>query len=484
MKRMTSLLLFTSLAVGCGQKSNSQTADQAKPEASVATAASSASPSDSAAASASSEVAQPGKQKVTYEQLIKAAEQLVEKKDRQNALRVLTAAINGQPTRSEAYVKRAALLVDAQLHQQAISDMSSAIGIDSDNSRLRNTRGYFYLLIKDYAAAEKDFNKAIDLQQDYPQAYNNRGLVFIGQNQYIKALNDFQTAIKLKPDYVDALNNLGFVFLQMEDPDYEKAIANFTKVLELDESYMNALSNRGRAHLKIGQQDAAIADFSRAIELQPGNDQYYLHRSEAYRAAGQEELAKADLSHVVWSQRLAEINRRIKNNPKNVDLWILRGRHLLEEEQISSAEKSFNNALALEPKNMVALTERVKLHVAQSQIDEAVALCTKSLEAHDSTEVRSLRGDAYLKLGKFDEAITDYEAARRFDSRVVQAYRQRAEARTSAGETEMAQADKERAEILEKRLTDQASGEESAKPRAFVPVSFEQTAAEQEKTVE
>lgn len=467
MKRISSLLILTSLIVGCGGSGEPQQAhvsssqSEAKPDAQVA----------------QSQTNEPAQKVITYDQLLSAADELIQKRDAQNAVKVLTAAIKAKPTASAAYIKRAAILAESKLYKQAVADMNSAIAVDSENPKLRNTRGYFLLLLKQYSAAEADFNKAIDLDQNYPQVYNNRGLVFIGQDQYIKAMNDFQTAIKLNPDYIDALNNLGFVYLQMEDPDLPKAVDTFSKVLELDEKYLNALSNRGRAYLKLKQFEPAIADFSKAIEIQPGNDQYYLHRSEAYQEAGQEELSRKDVGHVVWSQNLSEINRRIANNPKNIHLWLARGVHLLEESDIERAETSFNNALALDGSNVTAVTERVKLHFSQKQFEEAVTLCTKTLEANESTTVRSLRGDALLQVGKLDEAIADFDACRRFDTRVVEAYRQRGAQRAAAGQTELAKADLEHATHLEVQLTKQTTADETVAPRAFVPVKFEETAS-------
>ncbi|QDT34570.1 tetratricopeptide repeat protein [Thalassoglobus polymorphus] len=477
MKRTISLFVLTSLIVGCGGSDAPKQVNspQKKPAATKANSQSQDSASPSTAKSP---------KRVTYSQILKASDELLKKRDAKNALILLTKAIQAKPNESTAYVKRAAILADAKLFKRAISDMNAAIAIDTENPKLRNTRGYFLLLLKEYDAAERDFNKAIDLDREYPQVYNNRGLVFIGQDQHIKALNDFQMAIKLNPEYVDAYNNLGFVYLQMEDPDYPKAIETFTKVLEIDSKYLNALSNRGRAYLKLEQFDAAIADFTTAIEIQPENDQYYLHRSEAYKAAGNEELSKKDLQHVVWTQRLNEINRRIANNSKNIDLWIARGRHMLLNDRIESAERSFDNAIALDGKNVIALTDRVKLHFSQGQFTEAADLCTKALEKNDSTEIRSLRGNAYLQAGKLDEAIADYEACRRFDSLVVEAYRKRAEQRAAAGNAELAKIDSDHATKLEQQLSSQSAAEEKpVPPRAFVPVNFEKEAAAEKPAV-
>lgn len=60
-----------------------------------------------------------------------------------------------------------------------------------------------------------------------------------------------------------------------------------------------------------------------------------------------------------------------------------------------------------------------------------------------------VRADANLELGRFDEAIADYEAAGAFGTDIGRAYRSRAEQREQAGDADGAAADRERAALLD-----------------------------------
>lgn len=459
MKRISLLIVLASLCNGCGKSGDAVShAESGQPAAVTASAA-----------STQPQAEQP---QVNYSHLLETAEEHVQKRDYTSAVRVLTQAISAHPGQPDAYVRRAALLAEAKQLPLAIKDLSSAIHLDPQSHKLRNTRGYFHLLLKQYEQAEKDFNAAIDRNREYPQAFNNRGLVFIALEKQVAAMNDFKLAIDLKPDYIDAHNNLGFVLMQLDEID--KAIESFTAAIKLDESYLNAWSNRGRAYLKQQRHEEAIADFTRAIEIQPDGLQYYLHRSEAYKSAGQEDQALEDLQFVAWSRELRLYNQRLAQSPKNADLWVARGQHLLAGDRRDEALESFNMAIKVNANHAPAYLARASLSVQRGEYQRAVEDCTKIIETRPLHEAYSVRGDAYFEQGRFDEAISDYESMRRFDSRVVEAYRRRGEQHRTSGDESLATADLEHALVLEKQLTEKVAREATA-PREMV---IERTAFE------
>jgi tetratricopeptide (TPR) repeat protein len=450
----TSWMLFASLLVaGCG-------AATPEPAASTSKEAPASTPIPS----------------VPYEKLLETAEKQVKDRNYNAALQTYSQAITAAPKRADAYLRRAGLLADAKLLAQAIADMTSAINLQPESPKHHNTRGYYLLLSQQYERAEADFNDAIGLDLNYPQPYNNRGLVSVSQGKYEEAIKDFDNALRINPKYTDALNNRGFAMFQLDR--LEEAVAAFTQALEVQPDYVNSISNRGRAFLKLNRPQEAVADFTRALELQPDQQQIYVLRSEAYRAAGQEPLAAKDLEMIDWLTTLTELNQRIARNPRDGEAWATRGRHLLQQERFEEAEKSLKNALALNPRDTQALLGRAFLAMHESDYAQVITDCTEALSQDDSYEVHALRGNAYFEQGDYDKAISDYEAARCFDERIVAAYRKRGEKLRAAGEASKADSDEETARLLEKRLTEAAVPLEQGTPRAMVieQVGFDRTA--------
>ncbi len=483
MKRWPLTIILAGSLAGCGGASSTPPASVASSAAENTSAQTAATEQEKVAAKPMP--AAPAMPARTYEELLKDADEQLQAKNPKLSVQLLTEAIKQDPKRSDAFVKRAAILAEAKLLNEAIADISKALAIDSQNPRLLNTRGYFLLVTQQHDRAIQDFGDAIGLDLNYPQPYNNRGLCYIAQGEFEEAVKDFDNALRAKSDYVDAFNNRGFALMQLNQD--ESALESFSKAIELNPKHINAVANRGRCYLKLQRGAEAVQDFTAAIEIQPESAAYHSARAEAWRLQGNAEKASEDTQFVEWLTAMDDVNKKVARNVRDADSWAERGRLLLKQNRTEDAERSLKNAIALQPKNAVALTGLALMKMQQKKFDEAVTACTTALEAERRFETYSLRGDAYLALEKFDEAIADYESARRFDRQVVDTYRQRAELRKKNGDEKNAQADLDFAAGLEKQLTDtEIVKQNKAAPRAMVieQVKHEEVAKEKVSAAE
>ncbi len=103
--------------------------------------------------------------------------------------------------------------------------------------------------------------------------------------------------------------------------------------------------------------------------------------------------------------------------------------------------------MKVEPDNVKTLVARAQYWFDRGDFQKTIGDCTAALKKQEqlegtwSYEPLSLRGDAWAKLGRLDEAIADYKAARRLDAGVAEAYLQRSELRRQQGDTAGADAD-------------------------------------------
>jgi tetratricopeptide (TPR) repeat protein len=431
-------------------------------------------------------------QRISPEQAVTMAQDLIKKQNIHDATLLLTEAIRANPNLVEAYTTRASLLGDAKLYTQAVRDMDAAVQLQPDNAQYRNTRGYFHLLQQNDDLAMEDFNQAIALDLKYAQPLNNRGLVRIAQSQrhrqtgefdkvdgdLKKAVHEFDSALRLDPEYVDAHNNRGFALSHAKQ--YDEAIASFTRAIALNNKYVNAWNNRAQAHAQAGHHDQAIADFTQAIELLPLSMEYYSLRAESYLAAGKPELARQDLDHVEWSYELDALNRQLNAAPKDPLNWVARGDHLQQVARWEEAVINYNDALKLDSQCLAAQAGLAAVLFHQGKADEALTACNTLLKSAPNREAYSLRGDILFQQGQYDGAIADYKASGRFDSLVAQAYLKRSEQRQASGEIQQASADLVQAVRMDPSLRTQAPEivfPEDEAPAPIAPGAFPVEAA-------
>jgi tetratricopeptide (TPR) repeat protein len=424
--------LLPVVMTGCG--------DSDEPGAADVPVAGEAATAEGAAASAGSATSKMSES----DRLVQTAVAQIQERQFRQALDTLNKAVESGEDNAEAHFQRAGILADAGQDTNALADYDKAIELKPRETRYLNMKGLFLLTRQHYDAAAQVFTKALGVDPKFSKALNNRGLVSLALNKFEAAASDFQTAIQVEPKYVDAYNNLGFAWYQAGE--YDDALKAFNQSLELNPTYINAFNNRGMLYLKTEKLQLAVADFSKAIELESGNIKHYQSRMAAYRAMGRDDLAKADEDKARWLIGLAQIDTKIRQAPDSPQSYIQRASHLAEGGHSDIALATFEKALELAPGNVDALARRAQFWLDHGEPQKAVADCNAALDSLKASgewsyKPLSIRGDALFTLGRLDEAIADFTAARRLDGSVAEAYYERAKLRHSQGDKAGSQSD-------------------------------------------
>ncbi len=362
------------------------------------------------------------------------------------AVEALSQAIGIDPKDPTLFRMRADVYALMGEYANARADFSLAIQSDSENAELYNVRGYFLMTRGATNDALADFNKAMELNPQLAAAWNNRGLVKLSSSEFEAAEADFKKAMELDSKYVDAVNNLGFVRMKMGKLD--QALADLKVAVNLKPDYTTAWNNYGLVCMKQENYAAAVDAFSEAIKLAPLDARWLNHRRAAYLKLERFEEATADANRVNWLAGLAQLTNHASQKANDPNAWIQRAKHLSSGSEFGAAVQDYSRALALEPANLAALNGRAYAWFQTGELQKAIADCDESLVVKPTTAAFSVRGDAWLALKNYDQAIEDFEAADRFDQVVAEAYRKRAEVRQAAGEAQLAQGDLQKAEQI------------------------------------
>jgi tetratricopeptide (TPR) repeat protein len=157
---------------------------------------------------------------------------------------------------------------------------------------------------------------------------------------------------------------------------------------------------QGDIHLEVYEFDEAIADFTKAIELNPKNPFAYVGRGEAYFNKYQYDQAISDLSKAL------DLDHE-NLDPKNADYNYFRGHAYGMKGQYDQAIADFTNAIELSHQTIAD---------PNTDIKESVSIRLVLYLIYDS------RGQAYLRKGQYDQALSDANKAIELAPKYAYAY--------------------------------------------------------------
>ena len=211
-------------------------------------------------------------------------------------------------------------------------------------------------------------DQVIELEPDNLDAYFYRGLAKNDLGDYQGAIVDYSKIILIQPD-ADTYFNRGNSRFNLKDllgakTDYEKAI-------DLDKSFIDARYSLACTMYDLGEYKNAITEFSNLIKIIPDLQIAYTLRAASYTALEDYKNAIKDYTSAIFI------------NPDS-DAFYNRGTFFLEIRYFQKARADLNTAIRLNK---------------------------------DNPFLYFYRGASNLFLGKFEEAISDFLTALKFDSK-------------------------------------------------------------------
>lgn len=253
------------------------------------------------------------------------------------------------------------------------------------------------------------------------------------QGHYDRAISYFYEALKSDPNNQEIYNKIGISYFRMGEDD--KAIEFFTKALEIDPKYYPAYMNRGYVWKRKADYDHAIADFKKALTISQKIS------TDAYYAIGYSLAKKGDLDGAIKSFSVV-----IKIKP-DASSYNNRGVCYYDQGEYDLAIDDFTKTIDLDKRYYSAYVYRGRAWTKKGLYDKAIEDNSTALKLLDSESenvrfpdwnpratMLKDRGLNYYYLGKFDQAIADYEHAMRYaqDDAELLCYRGDAWMRTCA----------------------------------------------------
>lgn len=281
-------------------------------------------------------------------------------------------------------------------YENSVEDMTKAISFDPKKALYYNDRGAAQFGLKRFREAIQDYTSALQADPNFVTSYLSRAQSFekVGENE--RALEDYNKAVELSPSSPDYL--IGRAGCKARFKQYKEAIVDYDKAIAIDPKNSAAFISRGLIRGLAGETQKALDDVNAGIQLNPSNAYYYAYRAKLYIDLGRNQEAVDDAT------------RSIQKDPNFANGYQNRAYAYMQLGNYAEALKDFDRSLSIDPQDSNCYANKASLLAKQGQHREALNCLTKALSISKMDNVHTLRADAYLKLGDYNNALDDVEA--------------------------------------------------------------------------
>lgn len=288
------------------------------------------------------------------------------------AIEAFRRIVTSDPLDIEAYRRLSLLLRGEEKHEEAITVLKQGLVIDAGARGLYNALGGAYSDVGRHDEAIAMFQRYVQLAPNEPNSHDSLGLGYEWAGRYDEAIPEYERALQLKPDFEIAVVHLGNVYFQQGR--YRAAMEQFQRYL----SVAPADGERGRAYSSM-----AYVEFKRgSIEkAERGAKTAYRYDKVATGNLYLLGLQRNDLSTVRKLRDEMERNQLIDRGMRasSRPVWYFRGLLALKSGSPEQAIADFKQAIGHRPQAW-------------------------HLDAYEDC-----LANAYLELGRFDEAVHEYQ---------------------------------------------------------------------------
>ena len=257
------------------------------------------------------------------------------------------------------------------------------------------------------AAEAEEINRQI--LKDNPQdsfAKEVEGSLLLDRGDVAGAMVDLQGAVTADPKNPANHYRLGLAHKARAISDrsvaageIEQARQEFERALAIRPDFVLARLDLARIEIAKGDYEGAMKTAGEALKYDPSNLSAKIIESAAL--LGQKKTAEA-------RQLLESVRIQIPNSPDVV--YQLGGVSLLEK-KYKEADEEFRRAYDLNPANIRGMTGLVETDLEQNKSDAAIQTLKDEISKNpERSEMRLLLADVEVRVGRFDEAIADYQA--------------------------------------------------------------------------
>jgi len=323
----------------------------------------------------------------------------------EDALADLNIALRNSPSYPPLLSQRARVLVSLDKDEEALEDLDKAISGNPKWLELYLQKANVLSRLDRKDDTLKVASQLTSVSPDETYAHVAAAKIYVAFGDRSKALAEIDRALAIKPEAYIYVNRADI----LPSNDFDGKLADLEKALKIDPQMIEALEMKARVLKRKGDNAAAVALYSKLLEKDPQNWSYHDERGIALWHMGKHNDAMLDF---VEEQKFAKTAKQLNSGcyekaTANVGL----------EVALDECEKS----LKLDPGASYILDSRATVYLQMGKYADAIRDFDSALQKSPRM-VSSLMGRAIakLRLGDLAGARADVAAARKIDSRAIE----------------------------------------------------------------
>ena len=181
----------------------------------------------------------------------------------------------------DAVIHASYILSENKQNEEAIQLLSDAVDNDPDNAEFKYYLGTFYEDAEQYDRAEDFIQQAIESDPDNPRYYFRLGVVYDKWNKKESSMATMRKVIELDPKHANALNYLGYTYADLgKNLDEAERLIKEALKYKPDDGYIT--DSLGWVYYKKGEYEKALKYLKKAVEIVPDDPIMLEHLGDAY----------------------------------------------------------------------------------------------------------------------------------------------------------------------------------------------------------
>jgi tetratricopeptide (TPR) repeat protein/predicted AlkP superfamily phosphohydrolase/phosphomutase len=284
---------------------------------------------------------------------------------------------------------------------QALKDKLVSLGyVAGGQSSLVNLANFYHKSGK-YAEAVEVYKEILEAEPDNVSAKIGMSTAYIKMGKEEMGARVLNDILEKDPNNLEVLHTLGNFYVDAGDGP--KALAIAERALKIDAGNGESHFIRGIALQKMGRYQEAAEAFQKALKLAPDMPEIYADLAMIYVNSGRPQDA------------LDLVDKAMELSPGRPDILYIKGLALGGTGSTDEALRMFSEAIELDRTYVPAYLGAAGILFSRGEYDSVLSLCNEAVGGGHSVYLQDMKANAYVKLGRYEEAIDAYEAAVKAD---------------------------------------------------------------------